>query len=385
MDSMMEREAFLDAQLWLRRLPADDALLSAAGLSPVLPPPPPPVQSDVLDADAQPSSPPEPEPVASWCCFQLGTRYCFFRADADGQDATQLQIEMFLAEGPAPELEPEPAGAGGTARLVLRFDKTLAYEVDPARIRAVEVPREAEPPPQESGQRQPPPFGRLHFDTVSLRIWMDPGRLERDEATRRLQLALARIDMLRQGRGKRKRERRGAPPPSWKDVFRHSVEVSGPATTCPVSDLSRTSPARFLETTRAVLSTSGDVEAVKMVIDKVVRSRQQRSVGSDSESKGDDGPSSAAAAVESELFSDMEVVVLVTELAHLFGEDHAGVNQLLGFTHGDSSTLCDAHDRCYKCRDTAGVRSCATSKWAAWDAYLETAHQALLRSRKRKR
>lgn len=419
----MEREAFLDAQLWLRKLSPDDALLSLpARTIGSAPPPraeeergglftllPPESREEGLSADAQPSSP--PVPAVSWCCFQLGARYCFFRADEEGQDPTQLQIEILLAKVPAPRL----ADASDAPlippvdHLLLRFEKKLVYEVDPALILSVTHPKECEPTSsasnpssQESGRRQQPPYGSLQCGAVSLRIWMDPEQMAPGDAAHKLQFALFQVNMLR-GRCGKKKERR-APSPSWKDTFRHNLDVSGLATACSSTSLSKTSPARFLEKMKAVLSTSGDLEAVKMVIDKIVRARRQRGghdrgrsqsssqgetytpavVVIDSESKSEDGPNSSATA-EGALFSDMEIVVLVTELTHLFGEDHAGVNQLLVFTHGDASTLCGAHDRCYKCSGTEGSLSCATSKWAAWDEFLEGSHQVLMQSRKRQR
>lgn len=337
----MEREAFLDAQLWLRRLPPGDALLAlpercagsrddAAALASVLPPP---------ASESQPQS-------VSWCCFEVAGLTCVFAADERGQDATQLQFELLRAH---------PSG-----RQVLRFEKALAYELQAGRVGRIASAAPVPSADQQSGKAAPP-WVLLRCGSVNMRVWMDPSQLQ----------PLAAYSLLYENihfKHERERAHDSEPGAMWKRSLRHSLNIGSDAGERPL--LAQSSPKALLAKARAALSSTADFEAAKMVVENITRKRRDK--GSDDHALND-------------CFTDEEMLVLLAEVTRLFGEDHPCVSRLLCITRDDKDAVCGMHERCFKLSDSEGASACASQKWAAWDGFIEKSDIVLLKPRKRRR
>lgn len=341
----MEREQFLGAQLWLRRVSAADWAALDDTSEQLLPPPA------------------ASESAAAWCCFHVGARLCVF-GDTNA-DATQLRLELRRRRR-APLL------------LLARFDGRHAFAVDLRAVAAVAAPLELSGASRE--QQEAPPFGSLELPHVSVRVWMEPQDTTPAAARQILQHALLGVQQcVVQARQSlleteaEESERSVALEGSWRDVFRHSQRSERPA------PLQLTTPAELLQRARRIFKRDADFEAVKMTCWRVVRSsrasprRRRKNRENDADDAQQPPPNLGDA------FSETEFALLLTELAHIFGDNHDSVSELLGFGSG---AVCQAHDRCFALRDperTEGGEpaSCVTSKWEAWDEYLEASAQVL--------
>ncbi|TYZ58383.1 hypothetical protein PybrP1_002003, partial [[Pythium] brassicae (nom. inval.)] len=332
----MEREQFLDAQLWLRRVSAADWDALADG-----------------DDGEQLLPPPTSESAIAWCCFHVGARLCVFAHSAEDEDATQLELELrWRRSRAAPPL------------LLARFDRRRAYSVGLRALTAVTAP----PQPQ---QAEALPFGSLELPHVSVRVWMEPQHTAPATARLILQHALLAVQQgvlaARQLAAAAERSPM-AQQSSWRDVFRHSRHASGddgPA-------LQATTPAELLRHARRIFTRDADFEAVKVTCWQVARS-SHASLGTRRTRGGDGGADHEAPLppprnLDAPL-SEADAALLLTELAHIFSDTHDGVNELLGFSPGDA---CPAHERCVLLRDAARDDTpCITAKWQAWDEFLE--------------
>lgn len=404
----MNHVQFLDAQLWLRRVRASDWR-----------------DSDNSDgggtADPTRNSalyqllPPSTEPVTTanaptaWCCFHVGSRFCFFAAGDGDEDPTQFQLELQVHRSSACKSE-----------LLARFDAKHVFVVDLRRVRDVMLPKPAVAvPPQSSDttdatpasqeQQEPLPFGSLEFQNVSLRVWMDPQLVPAAAARHMLQHTLLRIQQLvlhaRQAKTHGVIGTASLRDASWRDAFRYtrrlmvrerSASSSSSSSSASSAALPRMTPAELLDQARRIFKRDADVEAVKLASAQIVRDRQS-SGSRRSRSESGEGTQRHAdsvvvdasrpspqdkTAIRTRAFSDSELMLLLTELAHIFGDDHDGVNELLGFT---TAPACSQHDRCFGLSEPSAsvspdthLASCVSAKWQAWDEYLEAATRAAI-------
>lgn len=406
----MDRVHFLDAQLWMRRAAASEWSNSKSSgestSSSLLLPPAPPV---VAQANAQAA-----QEATAWCCFHVGARYCVFRAGDAGEDQTQFQFELMMHKQRKEAYQ-----------LLVRFDGQHVYVADLRQIQSVVLPKPAATQaPQSNGmqQQEAPPFGCLEFENVSLRVWMHLPHGTSSVARQMLQHALMRVQRcMIKARGQQAPTKlidtRDDTKASWRDAFRHSEWLARRAATSNGGGddgnsrsfhgftALQTTPDEFLRRARRVLKKDADFEAVKVTCWKIFRStrssphrRRKRSEGEDAQPNDDGGGDDASSEEEDEgneaqskRLSEMDLMLLLTELAHIFGEEHDGVNELLGFS---SSAACAVHDRCYELQpervENGGERllrksasTCVASKWQAWDEYLEVSAQALGQSSSR--
>lgn len=416
----MDREAFLDAQLWLRKLPPTDGVLdwpvvsaaearqyasqsdsgSRGWLHAVLPPRP----TEHLSADAQPSTP--PLALASYCCFQIGPRYCFFRSTEAGQDQTQLQIEVLAATKRASDCA-DASDGHLESRLVVRFDKNLVYELDVANGVDMVFPSDLTPAREaqgggENGGRHPPrheqpPSGLLQFrGGITLRVWIDPSLVQpaaaRDVLTKVLHQVKLHAARSQQSLGDKVKQPDAL---SWRRVFRHNSMIEGKLQHADdVSGFDQLSPATLLERATAVLGEEGDIVAVKAIVAKIVSTRQRRArsrsgvvvvTHSDPNERSRAHSTDEDRAHHNAILSSLEIVELVTELLHAFDPDHRGMNELLGYFRPGLETPCTSHDHCHTLAPLPGTdtSTCSTAKWSSWDEYLDLASHVLSRKRQR--
>lgn len=348
----MQRDQFLDAQLWLRRVSAADwdALAVADDSEQLLPP---------LSTATS---------VVAWCCFHVGARLCVFAHSTEGDDdETQLKLELRSQPNRlAPPL------------LLARFDRRHAYAVDLRAVTAVVVP--SQKPPQTEAL----PFGSLELPHVSVRIWIEPQHAEPATARLLLQQALLTVQQIalsvRQRLPASAEQSQITQQSSWRDVFRHSRYASIDSAALHV-----TTPAELLHRARTIFKRDADFEAVKVTCWQIVRA--QRAAPTTNRrtpraSRADDVTVQPPSHLLDAPLAETDVALLLTELTHIFGDHHDGVNELLGFTRGDA---CHDHDQCVALRDdkrddstTSVAAACVTAKWQAWDAFLEASSFAPL-------
>lgn len=390
----MDRVHFLDAQLWMRRATASDWNSKSNDTTSTLLLPPPAPDA----AQAHGSAVAAAREAMAWCCFHVGARYCVFRAGDAGEDQTQFQFEIVMRK------------QRKECQLLLRFDGQHVYTVDLDQVVSTIYPKPttsspngAQPVTQQRQQQDAPPFGSIEFQNVSLRVWLDLPHGSSSVARQLVHHALVGVQhCMMKARGRKPARPTGIEgdqKPSWQDAFRHSewlvsrkAASGGAETSHNGLTALQTTPSAFFKRARRILRKDADFEAVKVTCWKIFRStrsfprrRRTRSEGEDAQAHGAGGPGSENDGddAHSTRLSEMDLLLLLTELAHIFGEEHDGVNELLGFT---PSAACLAHDRCYELRherlESGGAEpfapsTCVASKWQAWDEYLEVSAQVL--------
>lgn len=385
----MDRVHFLDAQLWMRRATTGDWTSNGSNetaSNALLLPPPVPAQANAAAAETE---------ATAWCCFHVGARYCVFRAGDASEDQTQFQFELLMCK------------QRKEYQLLVRFDAQYVYVVDLRQILSVVLPK----PVQQQQPQEAPPFGSLEFQNVSLRVWMDLPHGSSSMARQMLKHALVHIQhCIIKTQGQQAPSTpigtRDDIKASWRDAFRHSEwpvdrraihgggggDNDGNRSSFNALTALQTTPTEFLKRARRILKKDADFEAVKVTCWKIFRStrssprrRRKHSDGKDPQPNGGSPASEDEDEADSKCLSEMDLILLLTELAHIFGEEHDGVNELLGFS---SSAACVVHDRCYELPHervengaeeslSKSASTCVASKWQAWDEYLEVSAQAL--------
>lgn len=310
--------------------------------------------------------------VSSWCCFNLGPRFCFFCPGERGEDQTQFELRLTLKM-------PIDESGGASPTLFARFDGNEVYAVDLAQITKVKMPRspstESHAP---SNAPEPPPYGCLDFGNASLRVWLDPLQVSQASATDALQQALGLIQLharIARTASSQLQTAVTKSEASWRSIYRHNQLLQNQQ-----GDQIAILPSDFEKRAHELLNNDDDFEAVKMAVSKIgqgKRSRKRRLNQSDHDQDHEPG---ANRDVE-EPYTNLEVIMLVTELCHVLGEDHKGLNQLLGFS--DSSSCCSSHGRCFNFTSTVDSGDCLVSRWNAWEGFIELS-QLVLQSKRKK-
>lgn len=384
---VMDRHSFLRGQLWLRPLTdgelhgATDGQGSSQGRQQrgssgqqqtvqLLPPP-----LTRSDADGNTST-----TVSSWCCFNVGPRFCIFCPGERGEDQTQFELKLTLKI----PIDDASDSASAAPTLFARFDGKEAYALNLAQIIEVKMPN-TRPLPEShalANGSEPPPYGCLDFGNASLRVWMDPQQVSHSCARDALQQALEQIQLYaRQARqvSSRLEKTAATSEPSWRSIYRYNQLLQDER-----SDRIAVLPSDFEKRARELLSNGDDFEAVKMVISKIdqgKRSKKRRRMRL-SQSDHDHDQESVANRNDEEPYSNLEVIMLVTELCHVLGEDHEGLNQLLELS--DSNGCCKSHDRCFSFSaspSAVDTGDCIVSRWNAWDGFIELS-QLVLKSKR---
>ncbi|KAF1335771.1 hypothetical protein FI667_g708, partial [Globisporangium splendens] len=392
----MDRQRFLDAQLWMRKSAAAWPVNADGGTN----------GSDSQHALLLPASAAATVATA-WCCFHVGSRICFFPSSVGADDdPTQQQLELMLVQ--------KKATGSSDGELLARFDKKHVYTVDLRQLVNITPPQavaSTEPSVQSNMTQSDalPPFGCLEFPNVSLRIWMDPQQVPHGTARQLLHDAMLCVQQCVQQCvvNKRKAMKLSASKSSthkesaWRAIFRHSKWLR--STKCDATSsvhngsshdgddngaALQLTPAEFLTRARKILKSDADFDAVKVTFKSIVSAsrRHRRSSPSSKrrkrarEEENEDGQGNGDASGDDddrrddERLSNMELILLLVELTHILGDDHEGVQELLGFP---SSKRCTSHDRCVVLSDDGERSSCVTSKWQAWDDYVEMSRQVL--------